>query len=160
MIYHYFILTLPLVALLFNFIFSKGNNYFKAFALLLIILNLTSNYKSFDYYFKKENFSVLNEISDFLMNKEIKIIGEPIVTNYVSFKNNLEIVNNMFDTDLKRVNFEGEREFFSSFRHADIIINRKGYFEKFDLFNSLIKDYKVLKEIGDYVVYSKMQKNY
>lgn len=155
LIYHYFILSLGFVALSANYLWNR-NEFFKHLVLLIIITNLLVNYSSIEYYFNKNNFQELETISNFLKtnaSKDDEILGEPIITNYISFKINLKVESNVFDSDLKRMNFD-PLEILKAFQEKPkFVIDRKSYFESSYPIRKFLENYEKIFSTKDFVIY-------
>lgn len=154
LIYHYFVLSLPYVALSANYLYYS-KKFLRVFVLATIVFNLIFNLPSIEYYFDKRNFEELNLVNNFIEQTKAKeIFGEPIITNYISFQTNTKIKNNVFDTDLKRINFDPTEILDALKQKPSVIVDRKNYLESVEIIKKILEtNYRVIFKTKEYIVY-------
>jgi len=151
LIYHYFIISLVGLGFAYSVLYKK----YKLLAFFPLILNLISNYQNFFYYFNPQNFSEIVEIEKFFENVKNKtIFGDPITTNYVSFKTGLKIQDNVFDTDLKRIRHDPKEIIDALSKNPDFIIDNN--FNSYISLINIADKYRVAFKTEHYFVYEKI----
>jgi len=113
-IYHYFLLSLPLIMLATGNVFLESKEkIIKILIVLVFILSLFHNFPTFDFYMNPKSSENLIQIIRFVennTNSDDVIFGEPVVTNYVSFATNRKISANYLDSYPRHLLYEGEQE--------------------------------------------------
>jgi len=136
--YHYFVWVSPFVYLFFSYLLSKAELPFKgiplAFFIASFFLNLSTLYTTSKYDdLLRESLILLNDF------KKGSILGEPYVTNYLSFVKNYRVAGNLFDTTPRFIEFEGYEKI------VETIKREKPTFI-IDVWNlKLDEDYKLIK---------------
>jgi hypothetical protein len=153
-IYHYYIFSLPFVFIALGFSFSKGKFFIaKILIISVLVFSVLGNVTSIKYYFNKENFMVFENVSIFFKGKSGKIFGDPILSNYVSFKLDIPISGHIFDSDPKHIKFEEmevKRKLMADMPNF-LILTDLSYF--FPLQHFFEENYIKISEIGNYQIY-------
>jgi len=148
-LYHYFILTLPLVFISTAAVFTKAKYFIvRAFIIVVLILSIASNLVSVELFFDKTRHEVFPALESYVeenLDKNDSIFGEPRIVNYLSFVTGVKIANNYFDADLKFINFAGREKVFNEVNKIKpkIIIDN-GYIPEFKGY-SLVDKWEVPK---------------
>jgi len=112
-IYHYFLLSLPLVMLVTgNLFFESKEKTVKLLIILVFILSIFHNLPTFDFYMNPKSSESLIQIAQFVQNNTKPadtIFGEPVVANYVSFATGRKISANYLDSYPRHLLYEGEQ---------------------------------------------------
>jgi hypothetical protein len=149
-IYHYFAFVLPLLAVAFGRTFFQSRFIeLRIFLVLLLLLSLITNFKSLVYYFDKSKNLIFDEMVKYTLEvtqKNDLIFGEPRTVNYVSFITNRKIVGSYFDSDLKRLSFEGLEKVVEEVKKEKpkVIVADKNYYEIF--YKNFESNYQKVKE--------------
>ncbi|MEM5773332.1 MAG: hypothetical protein QXL86_03895, partial [Candidatus Aenigmatarchaeota archaeon] len=113
-IYHYFLLSLPLVMLAVSktSLDSKERSI-KIIVLLIFFISIYHNLASFEFYFNPKNSESMLKIAEFV-EKETSlndsIFGEPVVMNYVSFVTGRRVSAGFLDSYPRHLFYEGEEK--------------------------------------------------
>jgi len=112
---YYFIFSLPFYALSIGRLFIRLNDKILRFLIFgLIIFAAFENIPTFDYYLNPYHARKFFEISDFIRqnsNSTDKIIGQPAVTSYVAFTENISIPLKYTDSYIQHVRYETTYDF-------------------------------------------------
>ena len=157
LIYYYFIPSILLTILALNCIWKRGDQE-KILVLFIIIFNFLFNLSTIQYYWNINNFIEMYELNEYFKNlpQNATILGDPVITNFISFKNGMKVKNNVFDCDLKRIMFN-KTEIVKAFEQKPTFIvernERISFLERFYWFNELLKSYDIVFKGKKYVVY-------
>jgi hypothetical protein len=133
-LYHYFLISLPLYVMSISKAFSVCKDRVIRIAMLAILfLSIISNFQTFDFYLNPRYAERYYEIADFIKDRTLpneSIFGEPVITNYVSFVTNRRISSNYLDSYLRHLVFEDEKNVIKNLDKDKprIIIEMDGYY--------------------------------
>jgi len=110
-VYHYFLLSLPFIAMATAkaFLISKEMTI-KFFIILVFILAYYTNLPTLDFYLNPKNSENIYQVRDWIQSKILdgeKIFGEYSIVSYISLSTNIPVAANRFDTYLDYMKFEG-----------------------------------------------------
>ena len=158
--YHYFLISLPFYCLAAAraFVVSKYK-IVKLIIPAIFVLMLVYNLSTLDFYLNPQQsekfYRVVSFVGNMLAeteNKNLKIFGEPVMTNYVSFVSGVGVAGNYFDTYLDHLVWEGERSVIEKIA-ADkpaVFIDMQLYGAYFRLnpeFSAYLQNYKLTMEV-------------
>ncbi len=102
--YHYFLLSLPFYIIIFSRFFIETEYKFGLILLFLFMIFAGRNTIIFHNSPNQVMISTETLIASYL--DERSVFGDPILSNYISFKLNLSIPHNNFDGDINRIMYE------------------------------------------------------
>jgi len=166
--YHYFLYTLPFVALCFSYSFLSTKNLFiRIFLLTTLLLSIISNSHSIDFYLNKERSEFIEEITNYIASDvhNEKIWGEPTIVSYVAFSKNIQQVSNYNDPFIDYWRYLSEEKVIEVLEkeRPKFIIDMNSYLMRSCKFSEFISKYYVLdKTFGErkakilYFVYKRL----
>ena len=166
--YHYFLYTLPFVALCFSYSFFSAKSLFiRIFLLTTLILSLISASRSIDFYLNKERSKFIEEIANYIASTahNEKIWGEPTIVSYIAFSRNIQQVSNYNDPFIDYWRYLDEEKVIEVLERErpKFVIDMNSYLMKSSKFSEFIDKYYVLdKTFGEreakilYFVYKRL----
>jgi 4-amino-4-deoxy-L-arabinose transferase-like glycosyltransferase len=116
--YHYFLISLSFIAIATARALTVSKDKLLYLIIpVILILSLTSNFKTIDFYLNPIHAESLYSAAEFIANntsEEDSIFGEPVLTNYVSFVTDRRMGSNYYDSYLRHLIFEGEEKVIQS----------------------------------------------
>jgi len=161
--YHYFLISLPFIAMATARALKLSKDKLLYFVIpIILILSLTSNFKTIDFYLNPIHSERLYSTAEFIANntsEEDSIFGEPVLTNYVSFVADRRISSNYYDSYIRHLIFEGEEEVIENLEEdkPKFIIEMEGYYSTNPFFRDFIVEgyglEKTMEGIPNYSLY-------
>jgi len=147
--YHYFLYTLPFVALCFSYSFFSAKSLFiRIFLLTTLILSLISASRSIDFYLNKERSKFIEEIANYVASNVCneKIWGEPTIVSYIVFSKNIPQAFNYNDPYIDYWRYLSEEKVIEVLEREKpkFIIDMNSYLMKSRKFSEFINKYYVL----------------
>jgi hypothetical protein len=135
-IYHYFVLALPLLFIAVGKTFTESKDIIlRSFLVFILLMSIFTNLQSLDLYFNKKNNGVLDEIVRYTIENTEQndlLFGEPRSLNYVSFITDRKIINNYFDSDFKFINFVGKEDILNKIDNKpELVFGTQNYIDLF-----------------------------
>jgi hypothetical protein len=159
--YHYFLISLPFIAMAISITINTSKDKLLYFVIpLILILSLTSNFRTIDFYLNPTYAERFYSMAEFIRNntsEKDSIFGEPAITNYVSFVANRRMSSNYYDSYIGHLRFEGEEKVIEKLKidMPKFLFEVEGYYLKTpSLRDFIVKNYDLEKNIEGIPNYS------
>lgn len=159
--YHYFLISSTFCIMAVGRVLIIYKNWFVRFAILtILLLSITSNLKTIDFYLNPSHTKKFYIIAEFIAknaSEKDTIFGEPVMTNYVSFMTGRKISSSYLDSYLQHLIFDGEEKVIQKLNEdkPKFIIEMEGYYLSNSYFRDFIlKNYRLEKNIEGIPNYS------
>jgi hypothetical protein len=162
--YHYFLISVPFYCISTGKILIKSRyTVAKIIIVSILFLSIFSNFQTIDFYLNpihSKKFYYVSELIQKNVLKDETIFGEPVITNFVSFKTKTKIFENYLDSYLQRISFEGEGDTLKKLEKKppkifiDMIIGNTSYYLSDPNFRQFISNYIIIGKTDGIPVYN------